>query len=155
MVVPLRTYSSEQAPTILRLLEDYVSRLQNLLEQAEKSREIKVTVYVQIILIIATMILAYFAPSFLNEVFVIPIVIAISSIWFHSAVSSLRYFFIERYRQKRTEKEIKLLAQKLEDLFRIALQIEEHTTLNSELRLEFDFQVTLTEEVLRRAKDFR
>lgn len=155
MSFPLRTYSADQAPTILRLLQDYVKRLQGLLDQAERTRENKVTVIVQIILIAVTALVAYLAPIYLNEIFVIPVVVAISSIWFHSAVGSLRYLFVERHKSMRVQDEVKLLAKQLEDLLRIALQVEEHTRQNSATRLEFDFQITLTEETLRRAKEYR
>ena len=150
--IPLVTFGVEETETVVRLLDDYSRRLQNLLDQADRLREESVAVYVQILLFMLLLILSFFLPRYFNQYLTISLLVAVTSIFFHSTVLSLRYIFVGRHRRKRLASEIKTLTPRLKRLAQLASQIEEHTTQDPGRRLDFDFQLFFSEKVLERAE---
>ena len=149
------TYSAEQTHTVLRLLDDYSKLVRAKVEELERLREEKITIFAQLIVLITAMVLPFLIPGFMDSIIITPFIIAISSIWFHSTIISLRFFFSGRPRVKNAREEIKILSTKLERLIRLAVQIEEHAEQDPGKKLELGFQLDIAESVLHKAEKYR
>ena len=149
------TYSAEQTYTVLRLLDDYSKLVRAKIDELERYREEKITILAQIIVLITAIVLPFLIPGFMHSFIITPFIIAISSIWFHSTIVSLRFLFSGMPRAKNAKEEIKVLTTKLERLIRLAVQIAEHAEQDPGKRLELDFQLDIAEAVLHRAEKYR
>lgn len=148
------TYGSEDTYELMRLLDDNTRRLQDLLNMTDRLQDEKVAVRVQIAVLIVGLLIGGAVRGGVDEFFAISIFMAIASIWFHSAVLSLRYLFLGRIRLRRAEMELRILVPKIQRVVQIASELMEHTEMEPGQRLRLGFHLDLTEEALRRADSY-
>lgn len=145
------TYTANDVEDLIRLLGDTTRRLHDLLNARDRLMEEKVAVYVQVAILGVIIMLGLFVFGNVNELFEVSVVIAVSSIWFHSAVLSVKFFFTGLPRLRFIRREIKSLTPKLERIVRASSEIAEHMMLELGERMRLEFQLDLSEEALRRA----
>jgi hypothetical protein len=147
--------NSEKTAAVLRLLADNSRRLQELLSQLEVLQEERVTIGVQLGLLLITFIVVFWTLRFFRDIYVVPLIVTISSLWFYSSTRILRFVFVGRVRAKEVKKEFDLLRPKVEELVRLASQLDEHSVESYGEHVELSFQLDLTEALLRRAAKYK